>query len=174
MKTKEMTVETLFGVENITVKCKPLRFRQIKVVMEVLEVREEVAAYFPADRRYTAPTQVAEIFSFLVNQTKEHFYAVHLDTKNRIVCIDPVSVGSQNQSIVHPREVFKSVLVSSASALLLVHNHPSGDPSPSSEDIAITRRLKEAGEILGINVLDHIVIGSEAGGFVSFVERGLL
>jgi DNA repair protein RadC len=76
-----------------------------------------------------------------------------------------------NQSIVHPREVFKTALLSSAAAIILVHN-PSGDPSPSSEDISITRRLKEAGELLGIKVLDHINVGSE--GTCSFVERGLV
>lgn len=97
---------------------------------------------------------------------------MHMDGKNRICCVDCVSVGSLNQSIVHPREVFKTALVSSAAALVLVHNHPSGDASPSSEDIAITRRLKEAGELLGIKVLDHVIVGDKE--YVSFVERGLL
>jgi DNA repair protein RadC len=76
-----------------------------------------------------------------------------------------------NQSIVHPRELFKTALLSSAAAIILVHNHPTGDPTPSREDIEITRRLKEAGEILGVKLLDHIVIGSS---YISFVERGLL
>ncbi|MBW4054587.1 MAG: DNA repair protein RadC [Proteobacteria bacterium] len=123
--------------------------------------------------RYDGRIQVAELFSFLHNEAKEHFFTVHLDGKNRILCLDLVSVGSLNQSIVHPREVFKTVLCSSsAAALLLVHNHPTGDPTPSSEDIAITRRLKEAGDILGIKVLDHVIVGSD--GYLSFVERGLL
>ena len=86
--------------------------------------------------------------------------------------MDLVSVGSLNQSIVHPREVFKSACLSNATALILIHQHPSGDSSPSSEEIAITRRLKEAGEILGIKVLDHIIVGD--GKYQSFVERGLL
>lgn len=80
--------------------------------------------------------------------------------------------GTQNQSIVHPREVFNPAIKESASAVILVHNHPTGDPAPSTEDIAITRRLKEAGELLGIKVLDHIIIGD--GEYLSFVERGLL
>lgn len=83
-----------------------------------------------------------------------------------------VSEGSLNQSIVHPREVFIPAVKESAAAIILVHNHPTGDPAPSSEDIAITRRLREAGDIMGIKVLDHIIIGD--GEFVSFVERGLL
>jgi DNA repair protein RadC len=97
---------------------------------------------------------------------------MHMDGKNRISCIDCVSIGSLNQSIVHPREVFKTALLSSAAAIILVHNHPTGDPSPSSEDIAITRRLREAGELMGIKVLDHVVVGRE--GVCSFVERGLM
>jgi DNA repair protein RadC len=172
MTIKTVTVNTLFGEETISVPRRPIRFRQIKVIMETLEVGEEVAAYLQADRRYNAPAQVAEIFSFLHNEAKEHFFTVHLDGKNRIICLDLVSVGSLNQSIVHPREVFKTVLSSSAAALLLVHNHPTGDPTPSSEDIAITRRLKEGGDILGIKLLDHIIVGSD--GYLSFVERGLL
>lgn len=169
---KTITVETLFGAETMTVPRRPIKFKQIRAVMEILEVREEVAQYLQADRRYTAPAQVAEIFSFLHNEVKEHFFTVHLDGKNRILCLDLVSVGSLNQSIVHPREVFKTSLITSAAALLLVHNHPTGDPTPSSEDIAITRRLKEVGEIIGIKVLDHVIVGSD--GYLSFVERGLL
>lgn len=86
--------------------------------------------------------------------------------------MDLVSIGSLNQSIVHPRSVFQTACLSNAAALILIHQHPSGDPSPSSEDISITRRLKEAGEIMGIKVLDHIIIGD--GEYVSFVERGLV
>jgi DNA repair protein RadC len=83
-----------------------------------------------------------------------------------------VSIGSLNQSIVHPRDTFKTALLSNAAAILCIHQHPTGDPTPSSEDIAITRRLKEAGEIMGIKLLDHIIIGD--GEYLSFVERGLL
>lgn len=172
METKLMTIETLFGPEVVTMPYKPITFRQIRAVYEKLEVREDVAAYLPPDRRYTSPEQISQIFSFLISESKEYFFTMHMDGKNRISCIDCVSVGSLNQSIVHPREVFKTALLSSAAALILVHNHPTGDPSPSSEDITITRRLKEAGELLGIRVLDHVIVGSE--GTCSFVERGLV
>ena len=121
--------------------------------------------------RYTAPEQVFNSFQFLRRETKEYFYAMHLDGKNRICCVDEVSIGSLNQSIVHPRELFKTALLSSASAIILLHNHPTGDPSPSREDIEITKRLKDAGEMIGVRILDHIIIGDS---FVSFVERGLL
>jgi DNA repair protein RadC len=107
-----------------------------------------------------------------MKETKEMFIALHLDGKSRIICMDLVSIGSHNQSIVHPREVFKTALLSNAAAIILVHQHPTEDPLPGSEDIAITRRLKEAGEIMGIKVLDHIIVGE--GEYLSFVERGLL
>lgn len=83
-----------------------------------------------------------------------------------------MDITAVNQSIVHVREVMKSALLSSAAAILLIHNHPTGDPMPSSEDMSITRRLKEAGELIGIPVLDHIIIGD--GQYISFVERGFL
>lgn len=122
--------------------------------------------------RFTAPAQIYEMFRDLSQEAKEHFVALHLDGKNRITCFDRVSLGSLNQTIVHPREVFKTACLSNAAAILLIHNHPSGDPAPSQEDIAITRRLHDGGDLLGIKVLDHIIIGD--GHYVSFVESGLL
>lgn len=148
-----------------------IRIRQIRAVYEPFIIKEEDGQYLPPFAKYTSPEQVADTFSFLKHETKEFFFSIHLDGKNRINCVDEVSVGSLNQSIVHPRELFKTALLSSAAAIILVHNHPSGDPTPSREDIEITRRMKEAGEILGIKLLDHIVIGSS---YLSFVERGLL
>lgn len=167
-----MTITTLFGTEEITSKPRTIKFKQIKAVYETFTIREDISHYLKTGTRYTAPSQVYETFSFLMKETKEIFLTLHLDGKNRIVCIDLVSIGSLNQSIVHPREVFKTALLSNAAAVLCVHQHPSGDPTPSSEDINITRRLKEAGEIMGIRLLDHIVIGDED--YISFVERGLL
>ncbi|MDD2851569.1 MAG: DNA repair protein RadC [Desulfuromonadaceae bacterium] len=165
-----MTLNTLFGT-NVTAPQR-LQLKQIKAVYEVLNVSEDVTGYFTTGTRYTAPQQVYEAFRFLMEETKEMFITLHLDGKNRIMCVDLVSVGSLNQSIVHPREVFKTACISNAAAILCLHQHPTGDPTPSSEDIAITRRLKEAGEIMGIKLLDHIIIGD--GEYLSFVERGLL
>jgi len=165
-----MTIDTLFG-KDVTGPQK-IQFKQIKAVYETLYVSEEVTTYLQPGQRYTAPHQVYETFSFLMQETKEMFICLHLDGKNRIICCDLVSVGSLNQSIVHPREVFKTAFLSNAAAIICVHQHPTGDPSPSSEDIAITRRLKEAGDICGLKVLDHIIIGD--GEYLSFVERGLL
>ena len=167
-----MTIETLFGTEEVASKRRSIKFKQIKAVYETFTVKDEVADYLKTGTRFTAPSQVYETFSFLMHETKEMFMTLHLDGKNRIMAMDLVSIGSLNQSIVHPREVFKTACLSNAAALILIHQHPSGDPSPSSEDIAITRRLKEAGEIMGIKVLDHIIVGD--GEYLSFVERGLL
>jgi len=123
--------------------------------------------------RFTSPKQVFDYFHHEFRDSrKEYFLALLLDGKNRIIRRVQISEGSLNQSIVHPREVFSPAVKESAAAVILVHNHPTGDPAPSSEDIAITRRLKEAGEIMGIRVLDHIIVGD--GEYVSFVERGLL
>lgn len=166
-----MTVDTLFGSETITRKPRAIRFKKIKAVYETLTIREEITNYLSPLDRYTSPQQVYETFKFLRNETKEYFFALHLDGKNRIICIDMVSVGSLNQSIVHPREVFKSALLSSSAGIIILHNHPSGEPTPSREDIEITKRLKESGELLGIRVLDHIIIGET---YISFVERVIM
>jgi DNA repair protein RadC len=167
-----MTITTLFGPEEITSKPRTIKFKQIRAVYEMLTVQEDITNYLKTNQRYTAPQQVYETFSFLMKETKEMFITLHLDGKNRIICMDLVSIGSLNQSIVHPREVFKTALLSNAAAIILVHQHPTGDPSPSSEDLSITKRLKEAGEIMGIKVLDHIIVGD--GEYLSFVEHGLL
>lgn len=123
--------------------------------------------------RFTSPAQVFDFFHHeLRDSRKELFLTLLLDGKNRIMRKVEVSIGSLNQSIVHPREVFAPAVRESAAAVIFIHNHPSGDPAPSREDREITRRLKEAGEILGIRVLDHIIIGD--GSYFSFVESGLL
>ena len=105
-------------------------------------------------------------------EDREHFVAVLLSSRNTVIGIETVSVGSLNASIVHPREVFKPAIVHSASAIALAHNHPSGDVTPSEEDLAITRRLRDAGRLLGIDLLDHVIVGDRS--FTSLKERKLL
>ncbi len=105
-------------------------------------------------------------------EQKEHFAVMLLNTKNHILGLTDVSVGSLSASIVHPREVFQTALWYAAAAMILIHNHPSGDPSPSREDINVTQRLVKAGKIMDIPVLDHIVLGDNR--FVSIKEKGLL
>ncbi len=166
-----MTAETLFGPEEVNTMPRSIKFKQIRAVYETLTIKESISNQLPRCTRFTSPTQIFETFSFLREETKEYFYTLHLDGKNRICCIDQVSVGTLNQSIVHPREIFKTALLSSAAVILLIHNHPTGDPTPSREDMEITRRLKEAGELLGVRVLDHIVIGDT---HLSFSAQSLI
>ena len=106
------------------------------------------------------------------NETKEHFVLVLLNTKNHIIATPVVSIGSLTASVVHPREVFKEAILYSAASMILVHNHPSGDPSPSREDIAVTERLVKGGKILDIPVLDHVILGRFH--FASLKEKGLM
>ncbi len=106
------------------------------------------------------------------NLRKEVFKCVLLDVKNRVIKDVTVSEGSLTASIVHPREAFLPAIRESAASVILVHNHPSGDPTPSAEDIDITRQLVKAGEVLGIKVLDHIIIGD--GSSVSFADQGII
>jgi DNA repair protein RadC len=107
----------------------------------------------------------------LAGLRKEQFHVILLDGKNRPIKDVRVSEGTLTASLVHPREVFVPVIEESAAAIVLVHNHPSGDPTPSAEDIAITHRLREVGELMGVRVLDHVVIGD--GRYVSFADEGL-
>ena len=121
----------------------------------------------------TSPKDVAGLLTpemqFL---DREHFKVLSLSTKNKVITIETVSIGSLNSTIVHPREIYKNPIKNSAAAIIAVHNHPSGDPTPSSEDIEITKRLYQVGELLGIELLDHIIIGD--GEYFSFKEKGLI
>lgn len=120
-----------------------------------------------------SPKSVADIFmNILRDEMKEHFYVLLLDTKNKIISWDEISKGDLNSSIVHPREVFKYALRYSANSIICLHNHPSGDPTPSSQDIDITKRLEEVGDLVGIRLLDHIIIGYNK--YVSLKEKGLM
>lgn len=103
---------------------------------------------------------------------KESFILLALNNKNRLLGHKVISIGSLTASIVHPREVFTAALYFHAAALIFVHNHPSGDPAPSPEDIDITRRLKECGDIFGIRILEHLIVGAER--YFSFSDKGLL
>lgn len=123
--------------------------------------------------RVTAIGDVLDMFMEEMRyEKKELFKALLLDSKGGILSKETISVGDLSSSIVHPRETFKSAVRRSAASVLFVHNHPSGDPTPSKEDIVVTRRLVEAGDILGITVLDHVVIGD--GTYVSLKEKEII
>lgn len=148
-----------------------LRLRIIRPVFEDISINESSEKYFHGNN-LTNSRDIYELFKHLSRETKEHFIAIHLDTKNRIICVDTISIGSLTSSLVHPREVFKSVLLSSAASIALVHNHPSGTPEPSTDDINITKKLKEAGSFMGIPFIDHVIIGN--GSYLFLLEKGYL
>jgi DNA repair protein RadC len=149
---------------------------QLKAAFELARRLSE-----PREKQPTvsAPADAAAVLRpRLRDQDREFFCALLLNTKNTLLKVSEVSKGSLNASIVEPREVFKDAIASSAASMILAHNHPSGDPTPSSEDIAITKRLVKAGELLNIAVLDHIILGQRTQGrdqdFVSLKELGLM
>lgn len=149
----------------------PAKVASIKAALELAKrcSRDEISS----GDRYTSPSQIFHHFQTrFTGKKKEHVVALLLDGKNRLIREVAISEGSLNQSIVHPREVFNPAVRESAAAIILVHNHPTGDPTPSREDMELTRRLKEAGELMGIRVLDHVIIGE--GSFISLADRGLL
>jgi DNA repair protein RadC len=116
----------------------------------------------------------ADLFrTYLADVDREHFVVLFLNRKNKIVGLHTVSVGSLTASVVHPREVFKAAILANCSAIVAGHNHPSGNPQPSQEDRVLTTRLAEAGRLLGIQLLDHIIVGDERQYF-SFADEGLL
>lgn len=161
-------LKDLFG-EEIPPENKKIIIRSIEARFRREVIREDAPKW--VSMRFTAPRQIFEMFSYLRLEAKEHFIALHLDGKNRISCFDRVSIGSLNQSIVSMRELFKTACLTSAAAILVLHNHPTGDTTPSREDMEITRRIKESGDLLGIKLLDHIIIGDD---YLSFVEQGLI
>ena len=105
------------------------------------------------------------------NADREQFFAVLVNTKNVVLSVELVSVGSLNASVVHPREILKPAILNSAASIILVHNHPTGDAAPSKEDVEFTKRFAKCGELLGINLLDHVIIGADT--YHSLKESGV-
>jgi DNA repair protein RadC len=121
----------------------------------------------------TTPDEVyRQIKERLINDNKEHFFVISLDSRNRIIGIDPISTGTLTASLVHPRETFESAIKRHAAQIIVAHNHPSGSLEPSEDDIKITKRLIEAGKIMGIEVLDHLIISSKT--YLSFRQEDLI
>lgn len=144
---------------------------QIAAAMEL--GRRVALSQFHERPQIRSPQDVYELMHLqFVAEKQEHFLAVLLDTKNRVLRSQTIFIGTLDSSLVHPREVYRAAVREGAACWIAVHNHPSGDPTPSPEDIAITKRLKEAGELLGIALLDHLIIGD--GNYTSLRERGYL
>jgi DNA repair protein RadC len=140
-----------------------------------LKMVKEREVLYVTDNLITSPEGVYDLVEKvyeLSSETVEKFGIITLNTRNKVVGMHIISVGTLNSSLVHPRDVYKTALCNNAASILAFHNHPSGDPSCSPEDIEVTQRLLEAGQLLGIELLDHIIIGE--GSFNSLKERGLM
>ncbi len=150
-----------------------LHMETVYEVLKIKQVGRKKKWNFDFDPkiRLSSPDTAAKIAEYYIgDEDREVFFVICLNTKNEINAIHRVHVGSINASVVHPREVFKSAILNNSSYLLCFHNHPSGDPLPSREDIEVTKRLVESGKILGIEIIDHIIIGQNR--FVSLREKG--
>jgi DNA repair protein RadC len=139
-----------------------------------VQLVHEAALAAPRTQIRSSADAAALLRQFLGTVDREHFVVIMMDRKNRLIGIHTVSIGSLTASVVHPREVFKPAILSNAAALICGHNHPSGDPQPSSEDRALTERLVEAGKLLGIEILDHVIVGDGTTDSYSFADQGAL
>jgi DNA repair protein RadC len=126
-----------------------------------------------SNRKISSPQDIAEIFiPILRDEIKEKFIVVCLNSANRVIKYETISIGNLNSSVVHPREIFKVAIDNSSASIILIHNHPSGNPEPSNEDIRLTKKIVESGKILDIPVFDHLIIAGET--YTSFVEKRLI
>jgi len=161
------SLEELSGVRGIGLA----KAAQIRAVFELVSRIED---YHDSEKREVVKTPedvVAQVRSRLKSKKKEYFLALLLDTRNQLIRVAEISVGSLDSSIVHPREVFKEAISASAASVIFAHNHPSGDPEASEDDISLTKRLADAGEIMGIDVLDHVIIGDRK--YLSLKREGM-
>jgi DNA repair protein RadC len=161
------SVEELTQIRGIG----PAKAAQIKAALELSRRLEADSDEKPQPRVKAPDDVVAVVRSQLKGKKKEHFLVLCLDTRNRLINCKPVSIGSLDTSVVHPREAFREAVSSCAASVIFAHNHPSGDPEPSKEDIELTKRLVKAGEIIGIDVLDHIIVCDKS--YVSLKARNL-
>ena len=138
-----------------------------------LSRRIQVQSKWFSDKKITSPQDIADIFiPLLRDENKEKFFVVCLNSANKIIKYEIISVGNLNSSVVHAREIFKAAIENNSASIILVHNHPSGNPEPSNEDISITKKIVESGKIMDIPVFDHIIIAVNT--FTSFVEKRLI
>jgi len=161
------SVEELSQVKGIGIA----KASQIKAAFELANRLEDYSAAGDKPLVKTPDDVVSVVKSKLRGKKKEHFLALLLDTRSQLIKVSEISIGSLDTSIVHPREVFKEAISASAASVVFAHNHPSGDPEASEDDIELTKRLAKAGEIVGIDVLDHIIIGDKK--YLSLKREGL-
>jgi len=155
-------------------KVKGIGLAKAAQIRAAFELTSRLEGYRESGKREIVKTPedvVALVHSRLKGKKKEYFLALLLDTRNQLIRVAEVSVGSLDSSVVHPREVFKEAVSASAASVLFVHNHPSGEPEASEDDVNLTKRLAQAGEIMGIDVLDHVIIGDRK--YLSLKREGL-
>ena len=163
----QATIEELSQIRGIGLA----KAAQIKACFE-LGKREELEPELKNFDIKDPESVVKAIRASIKDKAKEHFKLILLNPRNKIIRISTISIGTLNASLVHPREVFKDAITHSAASVVLAHNHPSGDPEPSEDDLKITKKLVESGKILGIEVLDHIIIAKN--GFKSLANEGMI
>ncbi len=163
----DATLEELQCLEGIG----PTKAVEIKAA---IELGKRMATFAREDRpTISSPEEAAGLLMSELNGLgKEHFVAVLLNTKNQVLRVETISVGTLDSSLIHPRECFRPAIAAGCASVIFAHNHPSGDPSPSAQDKQITKHLHEAGELLGIPVLDHLIIGDQR--FISMKSQGFL
>jgi DNA repair protein RadC len=164
----EATIEELSAIKGVGLA----KAAQIKAAFALARRQDLEREEIYPDPIKDPESLVRAVRASIQDKAREHFKIVVLNTRNKITRIVNVSTGTLNASLVHPREVFKDAVAHSASSLILVHNHPSDDPEPSDDDVTLTRRLVDAGRLMGIEVLDHIIVTKS--GYTSFRQRGLV
>ncbi len=156
-KIKEASIEQLQQVDGIGIATACKLKASLKLGEKALIVHERYG------QKVESPENIFHLLkNDLGNKKREHFKIILLNTKKHIIAIENISIGSLNSSIAHPREIFRSAIQHAADSVILVHNHPSGDPSPSDDDIELTERLIKVGDILGIKVVDHVIIAGKS------------
>ncbi|MDD2489937.1 MAG: DNA repair protein RadC [Bacilli bacterium] len=162
---KDISIQTLTNIHGIGL----VKAIELKAAIE-LGRRVYYENEITSKINFNNPEKIYKHFKYIINNNpQEHFYCLYLDNKKRLITKRLLFIGTINISIVHPREIFKYAYLASASAIICVHNHPSGDPEPSDEDIELTKSLVKIGQIQGIKILDHIIIGNNK--YYSFYEK---
>lgn len=149
---------------------------ELTAIFEVIRIKQEIRETKEPYENYVihSPFDAQDLAaSYIAGEDREVFLVMMLNTKNQVIGLHRAHVGSLNASVVHPRDVLKCAILNNANSIIVSHQHPSGDPTPSREDIDVTKRLAEAGRLLGIEVLDHVIV-THTGKHVSLKEKGYL
>lgn len=150
---------------------KTVRLKRLSVVK--LQMLKEKTFPYETNVIKSPQNAVSLLHEFIGKEDREHFVLICLDTKNKIIALNTVSIGSLNSAIVTPREIFKTAIIANSASIIVGHNHPSGCPTASPEDISVTERIKDAGMLLGIELLDHVIVGDD-GKYFSMKEKGYI